>query len=115
MLQAVISLEFEQYEGMTCSREEDASWLEMQIHEVKGNPTLEITVNMTEGHLISDVTNSQIGKGGFGDGFIYGLVLFYSSKEVLLGGLPGHVFVVGITRTSLQGDVGGYYGRIITD
>lgn len=87
----------------------------MQVHEVEGNPALQITVDMTECNLITNVPNSQIREVRLCNGLIYGFIFFYPTQEVLLGCLTRHVFIIGITRADLQGDVGGYNGWVIAD
>lgn len=99
---------------MTYTREEYTPRLQVQIHEIERYATLQVTVNMAKGDLVTDVPDSWVGKVRFRDRFINRLVLLYSSQEVSLGILPRRIFVIGVTRAHLESDVRSYDGRIIT-
>lgn len=42
----------------TYSREEDTSWLDVQVHQVKGDTTLQVTVDPAYSDLTSDIRNA---------------------------------------------------------
>ena len=59
--------------------------LEVQVHEVEGNSTLQISMNMAESDLVADVLDPQIREARFGDSFVHSLVLANAALEVDLG------------------------------
>lgn len=83
------------------------SWFEMQVHQVKGDPTLKVPFYPIDLHLSPDVQDLAPRDLGLGDRLVDALVLFDPFPEIPFGLFLAHVLVVGITRPSLERDVGG--------
>lgn len=68
----------------------------MEIHEIKGDATLQIPMDMRESDLVSNVGYSNIREVGFCDGLINGLILFDTLDKVALSDLFREIFVIRI-------------------
>jgi hypothetical protein len=82
------------------------SRLEVQVHQVKGDPTLQVTSYPVDLHLSTDVQDLAPRNVRFRNGLIHALVLFDPFPEITLGLFLAHALVIGITRTSFERDVG---------
>lgn len=69
----------------------------MQVHQVKRDPTLEVSVDPVDVNRPSNVDDLAVAEMRFRDGLVDGLVLRDSLPEIDLGGFLGHVLVVGVT------------------
>jgi hypothetical protein len=87
----------------------------MEIHEIKGNATLQVPVDTGQSHLVSNVGYSKVRKMGFCDGLVNGLVLFDTLDEVAFSHFFRQIFVIRVTRRYFQSDVCSYNGRIVAD
>ena len=77
-------------------REKYTSGLEMQIHKVKSNTTLEVSVDPAQRHLVTDVVDTEVGEMRFRDGLVHRLVLLYTAEEITFGIFARHILVIGI-------------------
>ena len=59
----------------THSGKEYASWLQMQIHEVERDATLQVSVYAADGDLVPDAGDSEVGEVGLRDRLVDGFVL----------------------------------------
>jgi hypothetical protein len=78
----------------------------MQVHQVKGNPTLQVTSYPVDLHLSTDIQDLAPRDIRFRNGLIHALVLFDPFPEIPFGLFLAHALVIGITRTSFERDVG---------
>jgi len=60
---------------VTHSGEEYAPWLQVQIHEVECDATLQVSVYAADGDLIPDVGDSEVREVGLRDRLVNGFVL----------------------------------------
>lgn len=77
----------------------------MQVHQVEGDPTLQVTSYPVDLHLSTDVQDLAPRDVRFRNGLIHALVLFDPFPEIPFGLFLAHALVVGITRTSFERDV----------
>lgn len=92
---------------MTHSRQVDVSRLQVQIHQVKCDSTLQVPLNLVDGHLSTDIENPTVAQIRFRDGLVDRLVGGDPFPEIRLGFGFGHVLVIGITRLDFQSDIRG--------
>ena len=59
---------------MTHSGKEYASWLQVQIHEVERDATLQVSVYAADGDLVPDVGDSEVREMGLRDRLVNGFV-----------------------------------------
>lgn len=81
----------------------------MQVHEIESDTTLQISMDVRDGHSLPDVGDLQITESGFVlvlDSLVDLLILFDTTEEVLLRLFSGHVGIVGIAGRDLERDVG---------
>jgi hypothetical protein len=98
----------------THTREIDVPRLEVQVHEVESDPTLEVPGDPIDLDLSTDVDDLAPRDIGLGDGLIDALVLLDPLPEIPLGLFLAHVLVIGITGPSFEGDVGSDDFGIVT-
>jgi hypothetical protein len=68
----------------------------VNIHQVEGNTTGEVSVYVTRCNLLANVGDSKVGKVGLNDRLVHSLVLLYPSQEIPFGSFGVHVFIVGV-------------------
>ena len=68
----------------------------MEIHEIKGNATLQVPIDTRESDLVSNVSYSNIREVGFYDGLIHGLILLDTLEKVAFSNLFREIFVIRI-------------------
>lgn len=68
----------------------------MEIHEIKGDATLQIPIDTRDSDLVSDVSYSKVREVGFRDGLINGLILLDTLDKVAFGDLFWEIFVIWI-------------------
>jgi hypothetical protein len=85
----------------------------MQVHQVKGDPTLQVTSYPVDLHLSTDIQDLAPRDIRFRNGLIHALVLFDPFPEIPFGLFLAHALVVGITRTSFERDVGSDDLRVV--
>jgi hypothetical protein len=78
----------------------------MQVHQVKGDPTLQVTSYPVNLHLPTDVQDLAPRDIRFCNGLIHALVLLDPFPEIPFSLFLAHALVIGITRTSFERDVG---------
>ena len=89
----------------TYAREKYASRLEVQVHEIERDATLEITMNVAQRDLVADVADAEVAEARLCDRLVHGLVLLDAPQEVALSVLARHVLVVRVARGHLERDV----------
>lgn len=87
----------------------------MEIHEIKGNATLQIPIDTRESDLVSDVGYSNIREVGFCDGLVNGLIFLDTLEKVAFSNLSRQIFVVWISRRNFESHVSCYHRRIVAD
>lgn len=87
----------------------------MEIHEIKGDATLQIPIDTRKSDLVSDVSYSKVREVGFRDGLINGLILLDTLDKVAFGDLFWEILVIWIARRNLESDVSRYHSRIMAD
>jgi hypothetical protein len=87
----------------------------VEIHEIKGNATLQIPMDTRESDLVSNVSYSKIREVWFCDGLINGLILFDTFDKVALSDLFREIFVIRIARTNFERNVSRYHSGIVAD
>lgn len=100
---------------MTHSGKEYATRLQVQIHEVEGDATLQVSVYAANGDLIPDVSYFEVREVWLSDRLVNRFVLFDTSEEVPLRVFRGRVLVVGVAHAYFQRNIGGDDGRIIAN
>ena len=85
----------------------------MQVHKVKCNATLQVTMDMTQRDLAPDVLDPEVREVRLSDRLIHSLVLANAPLEVGFGLLSRHVLVVRVTGRDLEGDIGGDENRVV--
>ena len=93
--------------------EEYAPGFKMQIHQVKGNAALEVTVDAIQNNLTPDIDYLEIREVRFGNRLVNSLVLLYAAKEIKFGHFWRGPRVVGVPRANLERDVRGDNNRVI--
>ena len=68
----------------------------MEIHEIKGDATLQISINAREGDLVSDVGYSKIRKVRFCDGLVDSFILLDAPDKVSLSNFFRLTFVIRV-------------------
>lgn len=88
--------------------QKDAPRFDVQIHQVVGNATLQIAVDMAYDHLRADVDDFKVRQVRLRDALVRGLVLADAVEEISQGLLVRHVLVVGIAsghfKRNIRGD-----------
>jgi hypothetical protein len=87
---------------------------QMQIHQIKRDPTLQIPGDPIDLNLPADVQNLAPRDIRFLDRLVDALVLLNPFSEIPLGFFLGHVLVIWIAGTSFESDVGGDDLGIVT-
>ena len=80
----------------------------MQIHKIECYPTLQISMNVRDGHPSPNICDFHVTESRFHivfDGFVHLLVLFNTAKEVLLCLFRGHIGIIRIARGNFESDV----------
>lgn len=85
----------------------------MEIHEIKGNATLQISIDARESNLVSDVSNSKVREVGFRDGLINGLVLLNTPYKVTFSDFFREIFVIWVARRNFESHISRYHGGMI--
>lgn len=67
----------------TYPRKENAARLEMQVHEVERDPTLQVTMDVAQGDLTPNILDTKVRKMRFGDRLVYSFVFPDASFEVV--------------------------------
>jgi len=80
---------------------------QMQIHQVKRDPTLQIPSDPIDLNLPAHIQNLAPRDIRFLDRLVHALVLLNPFPEIPLGFFLGHSFVIWIAGTSFESDVGG--------
>jgi len=97
------------------SGEEDAAGFEMQVHQVEGNATLEVTIDAVQNNLTPDIDYLEIREVGLGNRLVNSLVFSYAAKEVEFGLFWKSVRVVWVPGTdfkrNIRGDDNGVIAR----
>ena len=79
----------------------------MQVHEIKRDSTLQISLYSIHCDLLSDIQDPAKAEFGFCDGLIHAFVCFDTSSEILFGFFARHPLVIRVTRLNLECDVYG--------
>jgi len=87
----------------------------VKIHEIKGDATLQISIDARESDLVSNVSYPEVREVGFCDGLIDCLILLDTSDKVALSDLFREVFVIRIARRNFESHIGRYHSRIVAD
>ena len=69
-------------------RKENAAGLEVQVHEVECNSTLQVTMDVAKSDLAPNILDAKIGKVGLSDRLVYSFVLSDAAFEVTFRLLP---------------------------
>ncbi len=77
----------------------------MKVHQVIGDATLEVSMNLADRYLAPDVLDTEVGKVGFCDCLVDCLVFFNSSQEIAPGFVARHILVVRVTCINFEIDV----------
>jgi hypothetical protein len=99
----------------TDSGKENASRLQVQIHEVERDATLQVSVYAADGDLIPNVDYPEVREVGLADRLVNGFVLLDAPEEIPLRVFGRRVLVVGVTHANFQRDVGSDDRRVVTD
>ena len=87
--------------------EEDAPGFEVQIHQVEGNATLEVTVDAIQNDLTPDIDYLEIREVRFGNCLVNSLVLFYAVKEVKFGLFWRSSCIIRVSGTDFERNIRG--------
>jgi hypothetical protein len=99
----------------TDSGEEYAPRLQVQIHQVERDTTLQVSVYATNSYLVPDVDYFEVREVRFHDWFVNGLILFDAPEEVPFRILRGHVLVIRVTHANFERDIGSDDRRVVAD
>jgi hypothetical protein len=89
----------------THPRKEDTTGLYMQIHEIKRNAALQISMDSRHRHLPPDICNAQIRQVRLSDRFVDFFVFFDSAKKISFRYFPRGILIIGIARTDFESDI----------
>ena len=78
----------------------------MQIHQIKGNPRLQIPLNLVDRHLLPYVQNAAERDPRLGDGLIHLFVRLDAALEVVDSLFLAHARIVRVAGSGLEGDIG---------
>jgi hypothetical protein len=80
--------------------------LEMQIHQIKGNPRLQIPLNLVDRHLLPYIQDAAERDPGLHDGLIHLFVRLDAALEIIHGLFLAHACIVRVAGSGLEGDIG---------
>lgn len=103
-----------QRQSATYSREVDVPRLEVQIHQVECDTTLQIPLYSVDGDLTTDVKDPTETQIGLRDCIVHRLVCRDPFPEISLGFGFCHILVIWIARLNLERDVCSDDGGVIT-
>jgi hypothetical protein len=95
--------------------EENAPRLQVQIHEIERDATLQVAMYPAYGCLFSDVDYLKVREVRLCNGLIYGLIFLNTPEEIPLRVFGRHVLIIWITHADFQRDIGGDDVRVIAD
>lgn len=81
-------------------------WLHMQIHQIKSNAALQVSVDSTERDFIANVCDPQIAKVGFRDSLVDCFVFSDTAEEISFSLFARKVLIVWVAGGDFEGDVG---------
>jgi hypothetical protein len=97
----------------TYSREVDTARFQVQVHEIKRNPTLEITLDTIDSDCLSHVDDAAETEIWLGDCLVDPFIGVNSATEIPLGLFSRHALVIGVTRLNLERDIRSDDGGIV--
>lgn len=80
--------------------------LEVQVHQIKRNPRLQIPLNLVDRHLLPYIQDPAETDPRLRDGLIHLFVRLDTLLEVVDGFFLAHTCVIGIAGPGFEGDVG---------
>ena len=95
--------------------EENAPRLQVQIHEIERDATLQVTMYPANGCLLPDVDYLKVREVRLCNGLINGLIFLDTPEEIPLRIFRRHVLVIWITHADFQRDIGSDNVRVIAD
>ena len=87
----------------------------MQIHQVKGDPTLQVSMYPRKRYFTANIRYAEIRQMRFSDRFIDRLVFSDATEEITFCFFSAEFIIVRIAAAYFERDVGCYDGRVVAN
>lgn len=97
----------------THSRKIYTARFEVQIHQIKRDSALQVTMDPGECYFTADVSDAKVGQMRLGDRLVDRFVLSDPTQEIPLGFFTCKILIVRVSAADFEGHVSGDDGWIV--